>query len=84
MINAAYFAHSFLQLYNVAEKQFVTRFWKISLNVSFHASNIYDQNEEWEPPITLTVAKVCSLHLKLSEINVKYFETFVTPLLMSL
>jgi len=63
---------------------FVTGFWKISPKVIFHASNIYNQNEEWELPITFTVAKICSSHLKLPEKNVKYYEACVTPLLISL
>ena len=51
---------------SLAVNLYVTRFLKISLNVTF-----YNQNEERELPINL---KVCSSHLKLSENNWKYFE----------
>ena len=62
----------------------VTGFWKISPNVTFHASNIYNLTEEWKLPMTPRVVTICSSHLKLPEIKVKYFETSVTPLLMLL
>ena len=62
----------------------VTGFRKISPNVTFQASNIYKHNEEWELPITFIIIKICSSHLQLPEVNVKYFKTSVTLLLMSL
>jgi len=40
---------------------YVTRFWKISPNVTFYNSNIYHQNEEWQLPINSTVIEICSL-----------------------
>ena len=64
--------------------KYVTGFWKISPNVTFHSSNIYNQNEKWELQITFTVATIFSSHLKLLELSVKYFEILVTPLLVSL
>jgi len=63
---------------------YVTGFWRISANVTFHSSNIYNQNEKWELQITFTVATIFSFYLKLLGINVKYFEILVIPLLMSL
>ena len=54
----------------------VTGFWKISPNVTFYNSNIYNQNEEWELPINLKVVTMCSSHLELPENNCKYFEKF--------
>ena len=39
---------------------YVTGFWKISLNVTFYNSNIYNQNEEWKLPINLKVVTICS------------------------
>ena len=73
-INWLYHGHSEFAWY-----MWPCRFWKISPNVTFQASNIYSQNEEWELPITFTVIKICNSHLKLPEINVKYFEISVTP-----
>ena len=59
--------------------KFVTGFWKIGLNVTFYYSNIYNQNKEWELPITLKVATMCSSHLELPENNWKYFEKLCNP-----
>ena len=58
---------------------YVTGFWKISLNVTFYNSNIYNQNKEWELPINLKVVTMCSSHLELPENNWKYFEKFCNP-----
>ena len=46
----------------------VTGFWKISLNVTFYYSNIYNQNKERELLINLEVVTMCSSHLELPEI----------------
>ena len=61
------------------EVTYVTRFWKISLNVTFYSSNIYNQNEVWELPSNLKVVKMCNSHLELPKNNWKYFETFCNP-----
>ena len=53
---------------------YVIGFWKISLNVTFCNSNIYNQNEEWEFPINLKVVIMCSSQLELPENNWKYFD----------
>ena len=58
---------------------FVTGFWKISPNVTFYNSNIYNQNEERELPINLKVITMCSSHLELPENNWKYFKKFCNP-----
>ena len=58
------------------QKLYVTGFWKISLNVTFYNSNIYNQNEEQELPINLKVVAMCSSHLELPENNWKYCENF--------
>ena len=63
---------------------YVTRFWKISPNVTFYNSNIYNQNEKWEPPINLTVVTICSSHLELPENNWKYFNKSSVILLLLL
>ena len=55
---------------------YVTGFWKISPNVTFYYSNIYNQNKEWELPINLKVVTICSSHLELPENNWKYIEKF--------
>ena len=39
----------------------VTEFWKISPNVTFHASNIYNQNEKWKLSITF-IALQCVVY----------------------
>jgi len=52
---------------------YVTGFWKISFNVTFYSSNIYNQNEEWELPINLKVVTMCGSYLKLPENKWKYF-----------
>ena len=61
----------------------VTGFWKISLNVTFYYSNIYNQNEEQELPINLKVVTMCSSYLKLPENNWKYLTSSVILLLWS-
>ena len=68
--NASHVAHKGLsELYNDLDctlqldslKQLcVTGFWKISLNVTFYNSNIYNQNEERELPFNLKVVTMCS------------------------
>ena len=58
---------------------YVTRFWKISLNVTFYNSNIYNQNEEQELPINLKVVTMCSSYFELPENNWKYFKKFCNP-----
>ena len=58
---------------------YVTEFWKISPNVTFYNSNIYNQNEERELPINLKVVTMCSSYLELPENNWKYFENFCNP-----
>ena len=69
----------FLILTTLALFRFVTGFWKISLNVTFYNSNIYNQNEELELPINLKVVTMCSSHLELPKNNWKYFEKFCNP-----
>jgi len=68
----------FTEIYDVNSKN-VTRFWKISLNVTFYNSNIYNQNEERDLPINLKVVTMCSSHLELPENNWKYSEKFCNP-----
>jgi len=51
----------------------MTGFWKISPNVTFCISNIYNQNKEWELSITSTVVKICSSHLELPKNHWKYY-----------
>ena len=60
------------------QPQYVTGFWKISLNATFYNSHIYHQNEELELPINLKVVTMCSSHLKIIGNTLK---SFVTPLL---
>ena len=61
---------------------YVTGFWKISPNVTFYNSYIYNQNEEWELPINLTVVTICGSHLELPENNWKYLKFSVILLLL--
>ena len=39
--------HSCYMLFCLVQSSYMTGFWKISLNVTFYNSNIYNQNEEW-------------------------------------
>ena len=58
---------------------YVTGFWKISPNVTFYNSIIYNQNEERQLPINLKVVTMCSSHFELPENNWKYFKKFCNP-----
>ena len=62
---------------------YVTGFLKISPNVTFHNSNIYNQNEKQELPINLKVVIMCSAHLELPGNNWKYIEKFYNPFTIS-
>jgi len=68
-----------LKFLNYSGISYVTGFWKISPNVTFYSSNIYNQNEERKLPINLKVVTMCSSNLELPENNWKYFETFCNP-----
>ena len=57
----------------------VTGFWKISPNVTFYNSNIYNQNEERELPINLKAVTMSSSHFELLENNWKYFKKLCNP-----
>ena len=48
--------------------KYVTRFWKISLNVTFNNSNIYDQIEEKGHSNNFAVVTICSSNLELPKL----------------
>ena len=45
----------------------------------FTTQIIYNQNEEWELPINLTVITICSSNLELPEKYWKYFKKLCNP-----
>ena len=55
----------------------MTGYRKISLNVTFYNSYIYNQNEERELPIYSTAVTICGSHLELPENNWKYLKISV-------
>ena len=63
--------------------QYVTRFWKISPNVTFYNSIIYNQTEERQLPINFKVVTMCISHFELPENNWKYFKKFCNPFFCS-